>query len=35
MIIRSSEESLKIHNSSFLAQDLMDNLLKAHNQPGP
>ena len=30
MFIRSSEESLKLRNSSFLAQDRMDNLLKAH-----
>jgi len=30
MFIRSSEESLKLHNSSFLVQDRMDNLLKAH-----
>jgi hypothetical protein len=29
--IRSSEESLQLRNSSFLAQDRMDNLLKAHN----
>jgi len=30
MFIRSSEVSLKRRNSSFLAQDRMDNLLKAH-----
>jgi hypothetical protein len=30
MFIRSSEESLKRRNSSFLAQDRMDNLSKAH-----
>jgi hypothetical protein len=30
MFIRSSEESLKSRNSSLLAQDRMDNLLKAH-----
>jgi hypothetical protein len=31
MFIRSSVESLKLRNSSFLAQDRMDNLLKAHS----
>jgi hypothetical protein len=30
MFIRSSEESLKSRNLSFLARDRMDNLLKAH-----
>ena len=30
MFIRSSEETLKLRNSSFLAPDRMDNLLKAH-----
>ena len=30
MFIRSSEGLLKRRNSSFLAQDRMDNLLKAH-----
>jgi len=30
MFIRSSEESLKLRNSSILAQARMDNLLKAH-----
>jgi hypothetical protein len=28
--IRSSLESLKLRNSSFLAQDRMDNLLRVH-----
>ena len=32
MFIRSSEESLKHHNSSFLAQDRVDNLMKAHSE---
>jgi len=31
MFIRSSEESLKSHILSFLAQGRMDNLLKAHS----
>ena len=31
MFIRSSEESLKSRNLSFLAQDRVDNLLKAHS----
>jgi len=31
MFIRSSRESLKPHNSSFLGRDRMDNLLKAHS----
>ena len=31
MFIRFSEESLKSRNSSFLGQDRMDNLLKAHS----
>jgi hypothetical protein len=31
MFIRSSRESLKPHNSSFLGLDRMDNLLKAHS----
>jgi len=30
MFIRSSEGLLKSRNYSFLAQDRMDNLLKAH-----
>jgi hypothetical protein len=30
MFIRSSEASLQLRNSSFLAQDRMDNLVKAH-----
>jgi hypothetical protein len=30
MFIRSSEESLKLRNSSVLAQDRMDNLMKVH-----
>jgi hypothetical protein len=30
MFIRPSEESLKLPNLSFLAQDRMDNLMKAH-----
>jgi hypothetical protein len=30
IFIRFSEESLKLRNSSFLAQDRTDNLLKAH-----
>lgn len=34
MFIRSSMESLKSRNLSFLARDPMDNLLKAHNQCG-
>jgi hypothetical protein len=29
--IRSSRESLKSRNSSFLGQDRVDNLMKAHN----
>jgi len=31
MFIRSSGESLKRRNSSFLAQDRMDNLMKARS----
>src|SRR5208283_3246838 len=31
--IRSSRESLKPRNSSFLGQDRVDNLMKAHSQP--
>ena len=31
MFIRSSRESLKPRNSSFLGLDRMDNLLKAHS----
>jgi len=30
MFIRSSEVVLKLRNSSFLVQDRMDNLMKAH-----
>jgi len=30
MFIWSSEESLMLRNHSFLAQDRMDNLMKAH-----
>jgi len=32
MLIRSSEDSLKLLNSGFLARDRMDNLSKAHIQ---
>jgi hypothetical protein len=31
MFIRSSEDPLKSHNFSFLAQGRMDNLLRDHN----
>jgi hypothetical protein len=31
MFIRSSRESLKPRNSSFLGRDRMDNLMKVHS----